>query len=49
MKKFYYFNIIYFMFWACYHCYVGNDISLITDAIMIMESFICLEIRNSKK
>ena len=48
-KTVYYLWIIYFTIWACYHCYVGSDIKLISDAVMVIGSFICIEIRNSRK
>lgn len=48
-KGIYYFWIVHFAFWACYHCYVGDDIKLISDVVMIIGTFICLEIRSSGK
>ena len=48
-KRVYYFWIIYFAFWAVHHCYVGDDIKLIFDAVMVIGSLICLEIKDSRK
>ena len=48
-KRVYYFWIIYFAFWAVYHCYVGDDIKLIFDTVMVMSSLICIEIKDSRK
>ncbi len=48
-KVVYYFWIIGFAFGASYHSYIGNDIKLISDAIMLIGTCICLEIRNSGK